>query len=41
MKFRGKVSKMGEKYHIYIPRAYHKDAKALENKIVEIEVLKA
>ena len=40
MKFRGKVTRMGKKYHIYIPQAWRKEAKALENKIAEIEVLK-
>ena len=40
MKFRGKVTTMGEKYQIYIPQAYRKEAKALEGKTVEKEVMK-
>jgi HNH endonuclease len=41
LRFRAKVTAMGDKYHIYIPQAYRKEAEALEKQLVEIEVIEA
>lgn len=38
--FRAKLTTMGDKYIIIIPRAWHKDAKPLKGSIVDVEVIK-
>jgi hypothetical protein len=40
MKFRARVSPMGDKYIIVIPRKYHKDAKPFKGHDVDVEVIK-
>jgi hypothetical protein len=40
MKFRAKVSGMGDKFIIIIPRAFHKDVKPFKGDYVEVEVRK-
>lgn len=42
MKFRAKVSQMGDKVIILIPTAYHKDAKQFVKRgYVDVEITKA
>ena len=38
MKFRAKMTSMGDSIHIIIPKAYHQDAKAFLRKIIEVEI---
>ena len=40
MRFRAKVSTMGEKFVIIIPTNYHKEAKPFKGSIVEVEMIK-
>jgi hypothetical protein len=41
MKFRAKVSQMGDKFIIIIPAIYRKEAKPFKGSIVEVEMIKA
>jgi hypothetical protein len=36
-KFRAKISRMGDKVHILIPKAYHKDVESLVKQFVDVE----
>jgi hypothetical protein len=38
-KVRAKISRMGDKVHILIPKAYHKDVESLVNQFVDVEIL--
>ena len=38
--FRAKISEMGDKIIIIVPKAFHKDAKALEGNFVGVEITK-
>ena len=38
MKFRAKMTSMGDSIHIIIPKAYHQDAKAFLRKVIEVEI---
>jgi hypothetical protein len=38
VKFRAKVSEMGDKWIIIVPKAYHKDMEKLANKFLDVEV---
>jgi hypothetical protein len=38
VKFRAKVSEMGDKVIIIIPKSYHKDIQSFKNKFVDVEV---
>ncbi len=39
VKFRAKVSKMGDKIHIIVPKAYHKDIDSLIDQFVDVEAV--
>jgi hypothetical protein len=39
VKFRTKVSRMGDKIHIIIPKAYHRDVQKLVDEFVDVEVM--
>ena len=41
MKFRVKVSEMGERLLIYLPKGYYKEFKPLKGKFVDVEVKEA
>jgi hypothetical protein len=41
VKFRAKVSEMGDKWIIIVPKAYHKDIEKLANKFLDVEVTEA
>jgi hypothetical protein len=41
MKFRAKISEMGDRMLIYLPKGYYKEFRPLKGQFVDVEVTKA